>query len=45
MEAPPGALGADSRNKLWLGMLWGYDLPHVVIARGSEVRTRSCERL
>ena len=28
----PGALEVNSRSMLWLGMLWGYDLPYMVIA-------------
>lgn len=28
----PSALSTNSQNMLWLGMLWGYDFPYVVVA-------------
>ena len=28
----PDALRVNDRNMLWLGMLWGYDMPYMIIA-------------
>ena len=32
MKHGPKALEANGQNTLWLSMLWGYDLPYVVVA-------------